>query len=237
MSDQRFVQGSGKNVFNGNELIVKGSLENQVGLIAGYPGSPVAEVYTIIEENADILRDHGLWGEMTNDESQGAAALNGALEVGVNGIAVMKSVGLNVAADPINIINYSDKYGLSGKKGGAVVVCGDDPHASSTQVAGDSRALMEHLKMPIIEPSNPQEIKDWIGEGLRLSQYSNLVVGYLITTYLAEGGGSVVLSENQPSEITFKNPITLDISKVDLKRRVSIPPNTWALEKEIIRER
>src|SRR5215467_6410882 len=124
MSDQRFVQGSGKNVFNGNELIVKGALENKVGLLAGYPGSPVAEVYTIIEENADILREHGLWGELTNDESQGAAALNGALEAGVNAMAVMKSVGLNVAADPINIINYADKYSLSGKRAGALVVCG-----------------------------------------------------------------------------------------------------------------
>src|SRR5712692_594016 len=237
MSDKRFVQGSGINAFNGNELIVKGALESKVGLMAGYPGSPVAEVFTILEENAEILRECGLWAEMTNDESQGAAALNGALDVGVNAVAVMKSVGLNVAADPINIINYADKLGLSGRRGGALVVCGDDPHASSTQVAGDSRQLMEHLKMAIIEPSTPQEVKDWIGEGLRLSQYSNLVVGYLITTYLAEGGGSVILSENQPSEITFKNPITLDISKVDIKRRVSIPPNTWDLEKEIVRDR
>ena len=237
MSDKRFVQQSGIDAFNGNELIVKGALESQVGLIAGYPGSPVAEIFTIMEENADILREVGLWGEMTNDESQGAAALSGAMDVGVNAIAVMKSVGLNVAADPINIINYSDKYGLSGMKGGAVVVCGDDPHASSTQVAGDSRALMEHLKMPIIEPSNPQEIKDWIGEALRLSAHSNLVVGYLITTYLAEGGGNVQLYENKSPEISFKHPITLDISKVDIKRKVSIPPNTWDLEKEIIRDR
>ena len=237
MGDKRFVQQSGTDVYNGNELIVKGALESQVGLVAGYPGSPVAEVFTILEENADILRENGLWGEMTNDESQGAAALNGAMDVGVNALAVMKSVGLNVAADPINIINYSDKYGLSGKKGGAVVVCGDDPHASSTQVAGDSRALMEHLKMAIIEPSNPQEVKDWIGEALRLSAYSNLVVGYLITTYLAEGGGNVKLYENRAPEISFKNPITLDISKVDIKRKVSIPPNTWDLEKEIIKDR
>ena len=237
MSDKRFVQQSGIDAFNGNELIVKGALESQVGLIAGYPGSPVAEIFTILEENADILREVGLWGEMTNDESQGAAALSGAMDVGVNAIAVMKSVGLNVAADPINIINYSDKYGLSGMKGGAVVVCGDDPHASSTQVAGDSRALMEHLKIPIIEPSNPQEIKDWIGEALRLSAHSNLVVGYLITTYLAEGGGNVQLYENKSPEISFKHPITLDISKVDIKRKVSIPPNTWDLEKEIIRDR
>ncbi|OLB45557.1 MAG: hypothetical protein AUG17_07920 [Crenarchaeota archaeon 13_1_20CM_2_53_14] len=237
MSDKRFVQQSGIDAFNGNELIVKGALESQVGLIAGYPGSPVAEIFTILEENADILREVGLWGEMTNDESQGAAALSGAMDVGVNAIAVMKSVGLNVAADPINIINYSDKYGLSGMKGGAVVVCGDDPHASSTQVAGDSRALMEHLKMPIIEPSNPQEIKDWIGEALRLSAHSNLVVGYLITTYLAEGGGNVQLYENKSPEISFKHPITLDISKVDIKRKVSIPPNTWDLEREIIRDR
>ncbi len=237
MTDKRFVQGSGTNVFNGNELIVKGALESRVGLLAGYPGSPVAEVYTIIEENADILREHGLWGELTNDESQGAAALNGALEAGVNAMAVMKSVGLNVAADPINIINYADKYSLSGKRAGALVVCGDDPHASSTQVAGDSRQLMEHLKMPVMEPSNPQELKDWIGEALKLSVYSNLVVGYLITTFLAEGGGNVQVNENKPPEITFKNPISIDTSKVDIPRMVSIPPNTWDLEREIIRVR
>src|SRR2546426_1913848 len=237
MTDKRFVQGSGTNVFNGNELIVKGALESKVGLIAGYPGSPVAEVYTILEENADILREHGLWGELTNDESQGAAALNGALDVGVNAMAVMKSVGLNVAADPINIINYADKLGLSGKRGGAIVVCGDDPHASSTQVAGDSRQLMQHLKMPVMEPSTPQELKDWIGEALKLSIFSNLVVGYLITTYLAEGGGNVRVYENQSPEISFKNPISMDLSKIDIPGRVSIPPNTWDLEKQIIRVR
>src|SRR2546429_2501063 len=149
----------------------------------------------------------------------------------------MKSVGLNVAADPINIINYADKLGLSGKRGGAMVVCGDDPHASSTQVAGDSRQLMKHLKMPVMEPSTPQELKDWIGEALKLSIFSNLVVGYLITTYLAEGGGNVRVYENQPPEISFKNPISLDISKIDIPGRVSIPPNTWDLEKQIIRVR
>src|SRR5881296_594039 len=237
MSDKRFVQGSGINAFNGNELIVKGALESKVGLMAGYPGSPVAEVFTILEENAEILRECGLWAEMTNDESQGAAALNGALDVGVNAIAVMKSVGLNVAADPINIINYADKLGLSGKRGGAVVVCGDDPHASSTQVAGDSRQLMQHLKMPVMEPSTPQELKDWIGEALKLSIFSNLVVGYLITTYLAEGGGNVTVYENQQPEISFKNPISMDLSKIDIPGRVSIPPNTWDLEKQIIRVR
>src|SRR6266581_2879469 len=125
MSDKRFVQGSGINAFNGNELIVKGALESKVGLMAGYPGSPVAEVFTILEENAEILRECGLWGEMTNDESQGAAALNGALDVGVNAVAVF----------------------------------GDDPHASSTQVAGESRKLMQNLKMGIMEPSTPKEVK------------------------------------------------------------------------------
>src|SRR5207245_2621304 len=228
---------SGTNVFNGNELIVKGALESKVGLIAGYPGSPVAEVYTILEENADILREHGLWGELTNDESQGAAALNGALDVGVNAMAVMKSVGLNVAADPINIINYADKLGLSGKRGGALVVCGDDPDGSSSQGAGESRQLMQHLKMPVMEHMTPQELKDWIGEALKLSIFSNLVVGYLITTYLAEGGGNVRVYENQPPEISFKNPISMDLSKIDIPGRVSIPPNTWDLEKQIIRVR
>src|SRR5438128_10781407 len=99
MSDKRFVQGSGINAFNGNELIVKGALESKVGLMAGYPGSPVAEVFTILEENAEILRECGLWAEMTNDESQGAASLNGALDVEVNAAAVMKIVRLKFASN------------------------------------------------------------------------------------------------------------------------------------------
>src|SRR3989442_3341213 len=109
--------------------------------MAGYPGSPVAEVFTILEENAEILRECGLWAEMTNDESQGAAALNGALDVGVNAVAVMKSVGLNVAADPINIINYADKLGLSGKRGGVLGFFGGGPHGLRAHVAGGRRPL------------------------------------------------------------------------------------------------
>src|SRR2546428_11123137 len=96
-----------------------------------------------------------------NDRSPGGSALTGGLDVGVNAVAVMKSVGLNVAADPINIINYADKLGLSGKRGGGRVVCGDDPHASRTQGGGGSRPPMEHLKMAIIGPSTPTKVKGW----------------------------------------------------------------------------
>ena len=87
-------RGYGRAVLDGNELIVKGALEAGVSLVTGYPGSPVAEVFTICEEHAGYLAELGVEATLANNEAQSAAMVNGARQVpGARAMAVFKSVG------------------------------------------------------------------------------------------------------------------------------------------------
>ena len=59
--DPRFLAESGREVFIGNELLVKGALETEggVGLMTGYPGSPVAGCFDVMGEISDLLKSKG----------------------------------------------------------------------------------------------------------------------------------------------------------------------------------
>ena len=76
--DPRFEQESGVGIFTGNELIVKGAIENRVGLLTGYPGSPVAEVFDAAERISELLAEKGVVVQIANNEALGAARLNGS---------------------------------------------------------------------------------------------------------------------------------------------------------------
>ncbi len=151
--DPRFLKTSGVEAFTGNELLVKGALEAGVGLITGYPGSPVSEVFDAITEVAPYLAERGVVAQIANNEALATARLNGARQAGLRGMAVMKSVGLHVGADGLAIGNLME---IRKPEGGAVVVVGDDPWNETTQINSDSRFLSKHLNMPILEPSTFQ---------------------------------------------------------------------------------
>src|SRR5947208_5390693 len=97
--DPRFLAESGREVFTGNELLVKGALETEGGvhLLTGYPGSPVAGFFDILGDIKDLLQKRGIRAFQANNEALGAAALNGSQMVAAKGICAMKSVGVHVA--------------------------------------------------------------------------------------------------------------------------------------------
>jgi len=147
--DKRFLKGEGYEAFTGNELLLKGSLEGGISLLTGYPGSPVSDVFENASDLAGYLKEHGILAQLANNEALAAARLNGSQLEDLRAMAVMKSVGLHVAADGLATGNM----GKTGHKGGALVVVGDDPWSDSTQVPIDSRRLSDHLLMPVMEPS------------------------------------------------------------------------------------
>ncbi len=67
----------------------------------------------------------------------------------------MKHVGMNVASDPFMTLSYT------GVKGGVVVVVADDPYAHSSQNEQDSRNWARFAKVPMLEPGDAQECKDF----------------------------------------------------------------------------
>ncbi len=230
-TDPRFLTTSGPEVFVGNELLVKGCLEVEGGinLMTGYPGSPVAGFFDCMGDLSDLLQKKGIRAFQANNEALGVAALNGSQMAPCRAIAAMKSVGVHVASDALAIGNLAGAH----PQGGAVLICGDDPWCDSTQVAADSRFLCEHLRMAVVEPGTPQEVKDWINLSFKLSQVAGVYIGYVVTTAQADGGGTVDCRPNQFPEINTTKPITLDTSKIDLDK-VLLPPRTWQHELKMV---
>jgi indolepyruvate ferredoxin oxidoreductase len=225
--DPRFQRQSGVEVFNGNELLVKGCLEVEGGihLCTGYPGSPVATFFDVLGDVKDLIKKAGIRAFQANNEALGAAALNGAQMAPCRALAAMKSVGVHVAADALAIGNLAGAH----PEGGAVLIAGDDPWCDSTQVPADSRFLFEHLRMAVVEPGTIQELKDWIDLSFKLSRAAGVYIGYVVTTAQADGGGSVVCKPNQYPTLNQNQKIALETAKIDLDK-VLLPPRTWQHE-------
>lgn len=228
---QKFLRGSGCDLFNGNELLLKGALETDGGvhLLTGYPGSPVATFFDAVAACAALLKERGIEGRLANNEALSVAALNGSQMGPLRAMAVFKSVGLHVASDALALGNLAGAHA----DGGAVVVAGDDPWSESTQVPADSRFLFRHLFVPVIEPSTPQEVKDYVEVAFRLSRASGLYLGYIITTMLADGGGTVSCRPNHYPLSSRNHPFELNTSLLNLEKTVLLPPRTGRNELEI----
>ncbi len=227
--DPRFLVESGTEIFSGAELLLKGCLETPggVGLLTGYPGSPVAGFFDSCHDIAELLREKGVAARMANNEALSVAMVNGAQMVGVKGIAVFKNVGLHVASDALALGNLS---GIPFETGGAVIVSGDDPWSESTQVPADSRFLFEHLRCPVLEPTNSQELKDWIAHAFDLSVHSKLYIGFSVTVMLADGGGTVECRPNQWPAISTNQRIAVETKLIPVETTVLLPPRSWKQE-------
>lgn len=216
-------------ILNGNELLIQGALEAGFNLYTGYPGSPLADFFNILHEEREEMQKKGIRVVIANSEANAAAMASGAKMAGQNVLVAMKSMGLHVASDALSVGNFANPGG--DLKTGVVVAVGDDPWSISTSTPADSRYLFKHLHMPFLEPSSPQELKDWMAKALELSQESSVYVGILLTTFMAEGGGRVLMGEEK---VLSKEPVTLDPSKFNLSQNVMVPPNSLIADKEMI---
>jgi len=145
----------------GNEAIARGAIEAGVQVFAAYPGTPSSEISTALIAAAPKL---GFYAEWSTNEKIAMETAYAASISGVRAMTACKHVGLNVAADAF----YSFMY--MGCKGGFVTVVGDDPHCFSSQNEQDSRWLGVSANFPIIEPSNPQEAKEFVKKAFDISE-------------------------------------------------------------------
>ncbi len=223
-AEPRFLTAEGPEIFTGNELLLKGALEATGGvhLLGGYPGSPVAGFFDALALVKELLAEKGIRAVINNNEALAAAMLNGSQTVGARAMIVVKSVGAHVASDALALGNLAGAH----PDGGGVVVYGDDPWSDSTQVPADSRFISRHLFIPVVEPADPQEVKDFVDLALRLSRGSGLLAGYVLTTNLADGGGSVQCRSNQFPTVNTRQRVLLETAAIDVNKRVLLPPKT-----------
>ena len=178
-------------LLSGNEAIARGAFEAGVTVATGYPGTPSTE---ILEAFAELSREvTGIHVEWSPNEKVALEVVVGASLVGARCIVTMKHVGLNVAADPLMTFAYV------GAVGGLVVCVADDPGMHSSQNEQDTRHYARFAKIPILEPSDSQEAKDFTALALELSEKFRTPVILRTTTRVSHSRGLAVVGPRQPS--------------------------------------
>lgn len=172
----------------GNEAIARGAYEAGVKVSAAYPGTPSTE----ISEN--IVKYPEVYAEWSPNEKVAMEVAIGASISGVRAMASMKHVGVNVASDPLYTVSYS------GVNGGLVLVAADDPGLYSSQNEQDTRCIGRAAMVPVLEPSDSQEAKDFTKYAFELSEKYDTPIIVRTTTRLSHSQGPVVLEEREERE-------------------------------------
>ena len=185
-----------KKIMLGNEAIARGAFEAGVKVSAAYPGTPSTE----ISEN--IVKYPEIYAEWAPNEKVAMEVAIGASISGVRAMASMKHVGVNVAADPLYTISYC------GVNGGLVLVAADDPGLYSSQNEQDTRCVARAAMVPVLEPSDSQEAKDFMKYAFELSEKYDTPVILRTTTRLSHSQGPVTLEDRcEPADVEYtRNP-------------------------------
>ena len=173
----------------GNEAIARGAYEAGVKVSAAYPGTPSTE----ISENIIKYKDD-IYSEWSPNEKVATEVAIGASMSGVRAMACMKHVGLNVASDPLYTVSYM------GVNGGLVLVVADDPGLYSSQNEQDTRMVARAAQVPVLEPSDSMEAKEYMKAAFQISEVFDRPVILRTTTRLAHSQGLVELYEREQIE-------------------------------------
>lgn len=147
-----------KQLLSGNEAIARGAYEAGVLFAAAYPGTPSTEILENIGQYKEIQ------SQWAPNEKVAMEVVIGASLGGVRALTAMKHVGLNVAADPFFSASYM------GVNAGLIIVSADDPSMHSSQNEQDNRWYARAAKMPMLEPSDSADAKEFVIRGFELSE-------------------------------------------------------------------
>ena len=205
---------SEKRILLGNEAIARGAYEAGVKVSAAYPGTPSTEV------SESLVQYDEIYAEWAPNEKVATEVAIGASIAGVRSMCVMKHVGINVAADPL----YTAAY--TGVRGGLVLVVADDPGMYSSQNEQDSRMVARAAMVPIVEPSDSAEAKEFMKYAYDLSEKYDTPVILRSTTRLSHSQGLVELEERvEPFDIPYER---------DMAKYVMMPGN--AIKRHVVVE-
>jgi len=171
-----------RRLLSGNEAIALGAWEAGVRYAAAYPGTPSTEILPALAQYA------GVKAEWSSNEKTALDSVIGASFAGGRALAVMKHVGVNVAADSLMSLSYT------GVGAGLVLVSADDPGAFSSQNEQDNRHYARFGKFPCLEPSDSQEAKDFTAFAFELSERFDTPVMVRSTTRVSHSKSPVEVS-------------------------------------------
>ncbi len=185
-----------KELLLGNEAVARGLYEAGVRVVSSYPGTPSTEITEAAAAYDEI------YCEWAPNEKVAAEVAAGASFGGARSFCGMKHVGLNVAADPLFTMSYI------GVNGGMVLGVADDPGMHSSQNEQDSRNYAIAAKLPMVEPADSAECRDFTKLAYELSEQFDTPVLLRLSTRISHSRSIVELKEreNLPLKPYEKNP-------------------------------
>lgn len=199
-----------KKLLLGNAAVAQGAYEAGVHFVSSYPGTPSTEITECIA----TYPSNEVYVEWAPNEKVAAEAVIGAAIAGGRAMTCCKHVGLNVMADPV----FTDSY--IGVNGGAVFCVADDPGMHSSQNEQDSRHYAKAAKIPMLEPSDSAECKDYTKLAFELSELYDTPVFLRLSTRVSHSQSLVELCERKSVE--------LKPYEKNIKKNVMMPANAIA---------
>lgn len=200
-------------LMTGNEAVARGAYEAGAHFAAAYPGTPSTEILEA------IAKYDAIDAQWSPNEKVALEVSLGAAIGGARALCSMKHVGLNVAADPLFTSSYT------GVNGGLVIITADDPGMHSSQDEQDNRYYARFAKLPMLEPSNSQECKDYVALAFSLSEEFDTPVLVRLTTRTAHSRSPVNLGERQ--EIAVKE------YKKNIEKYIVLPAHARKLHPQV----
>ncbi len=200
------------------------------GYISGYRGSPMGRYDMELWAADDVLKQHNIQFRAGLNEDLAATAIWGSQYVGsfpgakvegVFGIWYGKGPGVDRSGDALRHANLAG----TSPHGGVVAIAGDDHGAKSSTVANFSDQIFSAVGMPVLYPSNTQELLDFGLHGIAISRFSGCWVGLKVVTDVVEGGGSIRVGSDSP-------PIRVPAAADALQGGLHIRPVDGALPQE-----
>jgi len=177
-----------KRIMLGNDAIARGAFEAGVKVSSAYPGTPSTEISEF------LAKYDAVYTEWAPNEKVALEVAAGASIAGVRSMACMKHVGLNVASDPLYTLSYT------GVGGGLVIVVADDPGLASSQNEQDTRMIARSAHLPVLEPSDSAEAKEFMKYAFELSEHYDTPVILRTTTKLSHSQSVVALCDRAEVE-------------------------------------
>ncbi len=176
-----------KKFLMGNEAIGIAAINAGVNLVCGYPGTPSTEILETVAKN----NDGSIYVEWSANEKAALEVAAGASYAGARTLVTMKQVGLNVASDPLMSLSYV------GVKGGMVIVSADDPGPISSQTEQDTRHFAHFSKLPVFDPSSPEEAYSMVKAAFELSEKYGTPVLLRPTTRVCHGCATMDIGKRE----------------------------------------
>lgn len=170
-----------KKLMLGNEAVARGAYEAGVRVASSYPGTPSTEITEFIAKYDEI------YSEWAPNEKVAVEVASGAAIAGGRALSAMKHVGLNVAADPLFTMSYI------GVNAGLVLCVADDPGMHSSQNEQDSRNYAIAAKLPMLEPADSGECKEFVKRAYAISEEFDTPVLLRLSTRVAHSQSAVEL--------------------------------------------